>query len=85
MKLICDNEEYVLSKVVKGSDYIVGYNETEPIIRFDGIGNFDGYRVEDGDWSEPEPTIEERLAAAEQRNQELEDALVELACIYGGE
>lgn len=85
MKLIADGEEILCDKVVKGMDYIVAYLQNAIIAEFRGIGNFSSYNLFDGEWDEPEVSINERLAIAEKRNAELENAIVELASIVGGE
>lgn len=64
MKLILDGSEIIeCTKVVKGADYIDVYDGDMIISQFGGINDFSGYVLEDGEFSEPEPTKEEILEA----------------------
>lgn len=59
------NESFECTKAVKGPDYVVLYDSDREIVRCSGITDFSGYSIEGGEWSLPEPTAEERLAALE--------------------
>lgn len=57
MRLIAGSTVLECEKVVKGIDYIKVYDSENTVIAtFSGISNFDGYTVEDGEFSEPELT-----------------------------
>lgn len=54
------DEPYECTKAVKGSDFIVIYNNETETACFMGISDFSGYRLVDGEYSMPEATPEDR-------------------------
>jgi len=62
MKLIFGEESYECTKAVKGKDYIEIYVDDTCIVKFGGVQKFDAFVLEDGEWSSPEPTLEEKYA-----------------------
>ena len=60
--IIVYDESYECSKAVKGTDFVILYDESgNTIASFYGINSFDGYDINGGEWSLPEPTPEEKL------------------------
>lgn len=61
-----NNEVYECDRAVKGIDYIHLYNNNGNIIAsFEGIMDFNGFSIENGEWENSTPTQEERLTAVE--------------------
>ena len=56
-------ECYECTKAVKGPDYIRLYDGESVICTFSGISDFSGYGIEGGEWTDPEPTLEELFNA----------------------
>ena len=64
VKLKIYNEEYKANKAVKGKDFVKLYDENNNcIVSFEGIRDFAGYEIIGGNWTEPEPTEQEKLRA----------------------
>lgn len=65
LKLIAYNQAFECSKAVKGADYIKVYDANHLLIaEFSGITNFDGYSLENGEFSEPELTEIDQIQLA---------------------
>jgi hypothetical protein len=55
--------EYLCAKALKGPDYVHLLNEHEKmIVAFDGVSDFSGFSITDGDWITPTPDNECYLA-----------------------
>lgn len=54
-------EIYECDKAVKGADFVKLIKGGVSIAEFSGISNFDGYKIIEGEWSEPEKTTEQLL------------------------
>lgn len=66
------DEQYECTKAVKGTDYVHLYNESNNCIAsFEGVHDFSLFTIENGDWSKPQPTAEERIAELEAQNADL--------------
>lgn len=64
MKLILDGvEEIECTKAVKGADYLHVYDGDNLIWSFEGVNGWDGYVLEGGEFSDPEPTELEKMQA----------------------
>ena len=88
MKVTVYGTEYECSKSEKGNDFVRLYDERGNVFaEFLGISNFSGYLISGGDWSVPEPTQEQRIAAIETvlaKYPDMRQALEELGVVFGG-
>lgn len=63
-KLIIGGDEVIVcDKVVKGDDYVYCYVGNNIEWAFEGVTEFDGYVLEEGEFSKPEPSRIEVLEA----------------------
>lgn len=66
MQVIVNGEKYACARAVKGADYIQLYDAHGAVtVEFSGISDFSGYSISGGDWKNPAPTVDARLAALE--------------------
>jgi len=74
------DEQYECAKAVKGTDYVHLYDESNNCIAsFEGVHDFSLFTIENGDWSEPQPTAEERIAELESTNELLMQCIMEMS------
>lgn len=77
MKFTAYGELIECEKAIKGANYIHVYNNGVCDMAFDGISNFDGYELIDGEWSMPEATDFERVEAQTLYTALMTDTLIE--------
>lgn len=73
-------ESYECEKAIKGSDFVHLFNADNVLIfSFEGVSDVNLFTIENGEWSEPEPTQEERIAQLEEQNMMLMNCLLEMS------
>ena len=71
---------YECDKAIKGSDYVHLFNaDNVLIVSFEGVSDVNLFTIEGGEWSEPEPTAEERIAELEMQNEMLMNCVLEMS------
>lgn len=77
MKVVIYGEEYNCTKAIKGNNFVKLYNNGNKIAEFNGISDFSGYTIEDGEWSKEEPSQLDRIEAQLTYTAMMSDTLLE--------
>ena len=85
------DEQLQAEKIVKTANAIYGYVNGAQVFSFEGISNFAGFRLAEGQvFDEPEPTIEEQLNELKQENVRIRATQIEqdsilMSLLLGGD
>lgn len=79
MKAIIHGVEYECAKAIKGDDFVELYDASGgKIASFNGISDFSGYALDGGDWTEPQPTTEQRVSDLEEQLVQADETAIAL-------
>ena len=71
--------DYTCEKAVKGTDFVHLYNSSGNLIgSFSGISDFSGYVLKDGEWTESQPTAEQRVSDLEEQLVQADETAIAL-------
>ena len=71
-------QETICTKAVKGSDFVQAYNGDNLVLEIKKLSNMSLVELDGGNWTEPEPTAENRILVLEEQLVQADETAIAL-------